>query len=164
MIYDPTVRLMSVVFPEATGNLLMAIKETETQAVSGDRLLHESEAHVLTQLVEPLLDAMGFRKDRQRMEFTPFPHLMLTAHGHDMVMLIVSKMGLTQERDAWARSARQHRRFYGRIIVTDGVAWSVYHPDDEIPDLHFGLNQPGAFWDLLVIGQAHDQARDRGSR
>lgn len=107
---------------------------------------------------------MGFQQDRQRMEFTPFRRLMLAAHGRDMVMLMVKKLNALHGRDQWAQSARRDTRFDGRIVVTDGLQWSIYYPDSEIPDLHFGLDEPGAFWDLLVIGQTHNQPPDHRSR
>ena len=157
MTDDLTVKAMSATFPEATKRLLEAIKETETMAASGDIVLHESEGYVMSRLVEPLIEALGFDRHRRQMEFKPFEHLILSTERFEIAMLILKTLNAPEGQDQWANDARNHSQFRGHIIVTNGVEWSIYHPDAKTPDLHFDLAEPGAFWDLLIMGQANGQ-------
>ncbi len=155
MSADPTVNMMSATFPYATRRLLDTIDKTVARATSSTPIIHESDSYVMTSLVEPMLDALGFAPHRQQMEFKPFEHVILTVNGHDTAMLILKTLGDPKGQDEWVDYARRESQFPGRIIVTNGIEWSIYHPNAEIPDLHFDLTQPAAFWDLLVMGQAN---------
>lgn len=154
MPHDPNFALMQQTFPDAADKLAAAIQDVQAKVLSHDPLLHRSEGYVQIALVEPMLDALGFDANHRRMEFIPFEHCILYAIGEQMVLLLIKVLGHPSAGAQWAETALEAIGFNGRIVVTDGLNWHTYHPG-ESPDLHHDVGQPGAFWDLLTIGQTN---------
>ena len=154
MNQDPTTELMATIFPEAFRELTEAVEMVTTMLRSGDPVFYQSPAYSQEYLIEPILNALGFAQ-QLRVEYHPLDHTVLSAAGSDLVIVIPKPLDCNIHDDRIELNARQLTGFAGRIVVTDGIDWSVYNPNSEVPNHYFDVTDIPAFWDLLTIGQAN---------
>ena len=112
----------------------------------------------LENLVEPMLDALGFTAERRVVE----PHrpnvYHLYAQGQPMALLVANALGstfagspgLTNSNPRY-RFVREDTGYGGRIAFTNGLNWVVFDGDPEVPPCQFTIDQTEAFWDLFFL-------------
>ena len=133
-----------------------AIREVSAKAVG-----QHSSADARDEIIVPMLDALGFDQRHRRVAFVPVTQLVVSAEEQDMALVVPNAPG-NHNDDLLANIIGTETQFPGRIVVTDGVNWSVYQHHSELPDLRFDLAEQAAFWDLFIIGQANQTPADRG--
>ena len=156
MTSDPTVDLMEITDPQRTKDLREALAQIEDIVRSKDTLQHRSVAFCQEAMIYPILDALGFTARYREQAYETQDHEFLYA-GNERAVLLISRTASTQAAyDEWVKTVIETEGFNGKIIVTDGIQWEVYHPSAEIPKLTFSIYEPGAFWDLFIIGKRNE--------
>ena len=151
-----TVAIMASIFPKPTQQLLDAIAYTKTTIAERNYRLHTSSAYHRELCIDPILDALGF-DERYRVNFARSSSRvkLLVKHAADNLLLCAPPGELPSNSVAIANRHRVRYNIPGRWIVTNGALWRIHHPDPEEPTFEFTIEQPSAFWDLLMLGQSN---------
>ena len=153
---NQTVDFMSSIFPEPTRQLLDAIEYTKTTIAERNYRLHSSPAYHRELCIDPILDALGF-DERYRVNFASRSTRvrLLVKHAADSLLLCAPPGELPSNTVAIANRHRVTYNAPGRWIITNGTQWRIHHPDPGTPTFEFTIDQPSAFWDLLMLGQSN---------
>ena len=156
MLESITVKIMYNIFPGPTNQLLEAITDTKRVIEERNYRLYSSPGYHRELCIDPILDALGF-DEKHRVNFArKSSRIRLVAKDTADSLLVCTPPGdLPAKTDEIANSERIHFNAPGRWIITNGQQWRIHHPSPEIPTLDFTIDEPSAFWDLLIIGQSN---------
>ena len=157
-VADLTVQMMRHADAECVQRILHTVEEIRARITGMADRYAGSPTLSLENLVEPMLDALGFTAERRLVE----PHrpnvYHLYAQGQPMALLVANALGSTFAGSPGLTNSNPRYRFIredtgygGRIAFTNGLNWVVFDGDPEVPPYQFTIDQAEAFWDLFFL-------------